>query len=373
MSSQTDAIRIPLFNTVREIALCSPAVEGACKRVLESGIFVNGPEADAFEKQFANTIGALHAVGVGSGTAGLEILLRADNVPAGRRISTTAHTFAAVVEAILSVNAVPELVDIDDQSWQMPMVHANGNLAIVPHMYGSPSPAFNSIASEGYYEDASQSFGAAVSGRPVGRLGRAAVFSCHPTKNVSAVGDAGVIVTDDADLAGRLRAIRNHGQRSHQVHELWGTTARLDEIQAAVLLEKLNRFPCFSAIRRRLAERYYAELEHLPVRFPKPLAASVSVPNLFVLRTERRDLLRAFLNSHGVATGVHYPAPIHKMAAYSKLPWAQVELPRTEALAAEIVTIPLWVGMACHEQTRVIEAMKEFWECGHYRGHGAAA
>lgn len=351
---------VPLFDPAFEAAACEADLEAAFFRVLRTGIYVNGSEAERFEGALAEFCGISHAVAVSSGTAAIHLLLRADGIGPGDRVATTAHTFVAVVEAVLDTGAEPYLVDIDPDTWQMPVGEWDCAAAVVSHLYGGVADA---VATQGsvVYEDVSQSFGASLGARTLGTLGKAGAISFYPTKNLSALGDAGAVIMQDAELARRIRALRNHGQTTAQEHIWRGTTARIDELQAAFLNVKLRRFPEFVEQRRR-AERFYMErLSELPLRFPDRALGANPAPNLFVVRTSSRDALRRHLQDRHIITGIHYPVPIHRMPAYRASKWADVQLPHTERLCSEIVSLPLWAGIAFAQQLRVIEAIHEFF------------
>jgi dTDP-4-amino-4,6-dideoxygalactose transaminase len=347
---------IPLFMPQAEVDACEGAIERAIARVIPTGIYINGPETERFEAAFAEWLGVPHAVALSSGTAALEMMLRADGAGPGTKVVLTAHTFVAVLEAILAVGAEPEFVDIDPATWQMPRVDGDRPVVMVSHLYGSVSPAVTGSNAR-IYEDASQCVGASLHGRRAGTLARAAAISLYPTKNLSALGDAGIFVTGDAALAARVRALRNHGQTGHQVHSYCGTTARIDELQAAVLVEKLRRLGAFIEARRR-AQRFYRQALDGLVEFPNDLPHSEPAPHLCVVRLRSRDALRRALQEQGIGTGVHYPTPIHKMPAYRQASWANVSLPHTERLLEEIVSLPLWVGITIEQQQRVVDAVR---------------
>ncbi len=349
-------MNIPLFRPQAEVDACNGAVARAFSRVAASGVYVNGPETARFEEAFGAWIGAPHAVALSSGTTALELLLRADGVTHGTTVALTAHTFVAVLEAILAVGAEPRFVDIDPVTWQMPALDGDDGAAMVSHLYGSLSPA---IAGSGarVYEDASQCVGATLNGRRAGTLTRVSAVSLYPTKNLAALGDAGILLTSDAALADRVRALRNHGQTKHQVHSYAGTTARIDEVQAAILLEKLDHLDEFVEARRAMWRFYREALDGL-VEFPADMPGSEPAPNLFVLRVRERESLRRALADEGIATGVHYPTPLHRMPAYRQYAWANVSLPETERLCEEIVSLPLWVGLTRVQQEQVAAAVR---------------
>jgi dTDP-4-amino-4,6-dideoxygalactose transaminase len=350
-------MNIPLFRPQGEVAACNGSIERAFARVSASGVYVNGPETARFEEAFAQWSGSPHAVALSSGTTAIELLLRADGVGAGMSVTLTAHTFVAVLEAILAVGAEPRFVDIDPVSWQMPSLASDGDAVIVSHLYGSLSPAVNS-AGRRVYEDASQCVGATLDGRRAGTLTRGAAVSLYPTKNLAALGDAGVLLTTDAALAARVRALRNHGQTEHQVHSLIGTTARIDEVQAAILCEKLQHLDAFVEARRK-AWRFYREALDGAAAFPVAMESSVSAPNLCVLRVRDRRGLHSALAKEGIAAGVHYPTPLHRMPAYRDRAWAKATLPHTDRLCEEIVSLPLWVGITREQQERVVAVVRK--------------
>jgi dTDP-4-amino-4,6-dideoxygalactose transaminase len=350
-------MNVPLFRPQVEMEACHGAIEQAMARVIRSGVYVNGPETERFEAALAAWFGSPYAVALSSGTTALEWMLRADGIGPGTTVVLTAHTFVAVLEAILAVGAEPQFCDIDPVTWQMPRVDADGSVVLVSHLYGSVSAAVDSSGAR-VYEDASQCVGARLDGRLVGTLTRAAGVSLYPTKNLSAMGDAGALLTGDADLAARMRALRNHGQTAHQVHSLRGTTARIDELQAAILYEKLLRLDGFIEARRQ-AWRFYQDALEDFVELPRDVAGSESAPNLGVIRVRNRDELRRTLDAEGISTGVHYPTPLHEMPAYRDAPWANVPLPHTEQLSREILSLPLWVGISPEQQERVVAAVRK--------------
>lgn len=356
----TENSLVPLFGPAFEADACAAEFQAAFLRVSRTGVYVNGSEAREFERELAEFCGIEHAVAVSSGTAAINLALRADGIGPGDRVATTAHTFVAVVEAILDTGAEPCLVDIDPDTWQMPVGELCCNASLVSHLYGGAAEAVSQPGPV-IYEDVSQSFGASMETKLLGTLGRAGAISFYPTKNLSAIGDAGAVITRDAELARRIRAMRNHGQTTAQEHVWQGTTARIDELQAAFLRAKLRRFPEFLEERRRAAQFYVERLSELPIRLPTHPPGVNPAPNLFVVRTPAREGLRRHLQDRQITTGVHYPVPIHWMPAYRESKWACIQLPHTEQLCSEIVSLPLWVGVGFAQQLRVIEAIHEFF------------
>lgn len=358
---------VSLFNPRYELLGCSEKLFDGIASVAASGMYVSGmPDEQAqcfkFEKKIKKRCEIDFAIGVSSGTTALELLLRADDVGPGDKVVTTAHTFVAALEAILAVGAEPMFVDIDPGTWQMPQGDWNDHVVMVCHLYGGASAAVHSKARL-LYEDASQSFGGKLNDKWLGTLTRASAISLYPTKNLSAMGDAGVILTNDEQLADRLRALRNHGQTKAQQHDYRGTTGRLDEIQAAILSEKLNHFGGYLEARRKAADIYIKGLQGIAeLTLPTQIPNSAPAPNLFVVRTKQRDELKECLKSKGIITGIHYPTPLHQMPAYRNESWAKVSLPHTERLCNEILTLPLWVGISEEQQERVVKAIRQCFE-----------
>lgn len=351
---------IPLFNPKQELIACGEVLFNKIQDVANNGIYVNGDRTAEFENCFTKKFQAPFAVAVSSGTTALELMLRAEEVGHGNRVVTSAHTFVAVLEAILHVGAEPLLIDIDPHTWQMPAGNWSEEVVIVSHLYGGASAAIESQARL-LYEDASQSLGATLNGNYLGTLSRVAAVSLYPTKNLSAMGDAGIILTSNEKLANRLRAIRNHGQIHPQVHDYCGTTARMDEIQAVILKEKLGHFDKFLTARRNAAKYYDEYLCDLPLKFPLQLEGTESAPNLYIVRCSQRNELKQFMAERGIISGIHYPTPFHLMPAYKNQAWAQVTLPHTEQLCDEILSLPLWVGILEEQQSRVVSAIREFF------------
>ncbi len=352
--------KIPLFNPKRELDYCKNEILSAINKVVFSGSYINGLLVQQVERQISTRCHGFLAIGVSSGTMSLELMLQAVGVGKGTKVVTSASTFVAVIEAILRVGAKPHFVDIEPNSWQMPAGSWNDAAVIVCHMYGGASLAVNSKA-RWILEDASQSFGATYNSKMLGTFGLASAISMYPTKNLGALGDAGLVLTTDENIANKIRAMRNHGQTSHQEHIMSGTTGRLDELQAAILNEKLRFFEQFLDARRQAATYYRQGLVNLPIQMPETNANVVEAPNLFVVSTPCRDQLRDFLASRGIATGIHYPKPIHLMSAYQKFRWAKVNLPHSERLSKEILSLPLWAGISPNEQETVVAAIADFF------------
>ena len=343
-------------------------IERAIGDVLGRGWFILGPALEEFEQAFAQWCGAEHAVGVASGTDAISLALQAVGVSAGDEVITVANTCAPTVTAITAIGAVPVLADadpatatIDPRSVQAAITPRTA--AIVPvHLYGrcAEMPAILEIARRhglAVVEDAAQAHGARIEGRPAGTLADAAAFSFYPTKNLGAVGDAGAVTTNDANVADRVRAARNYGYRERDNALVAGRNSRLDEMQAAVLSVRLRRLTQENARRRVLAERYLEALADCK-RIRRPVQAPGHEPawHLFVVRTADRDGLREHLASQGVQTLVHYPRAIHRQPAFAELDRpGQLEV--SERLCDEVLSLPLHPGLSDSDQALVIEAL----------------
>ena len=298
--------------------------------VLDSTNFIMGPEVKAFEQAFAAYCGIEHCVGVASGTAALELVLRALDVGPGSEVVTVAHTFIATAEAISAVGARPVFVDIDPRTYTMdPQALAAAitpaTRAILPvHIYGQPCD-MDAIMAVGrrhgipVVEDAAQAHGATWHGVAAGGLGDAACFSFYPGKNLGAYGDAGAVTTANAEIAAQVRLLRNHGRRSKYLHEVKGYGERLDTLQAAILCAKLPFLAEWTAARRRLAARYATLLGDSDLVLPYVAPAANPAWHLYVVRTPQRDALLAHLQQRGIGAGVHYPVPLHLQPAYADL------------------------------------------------------
>jgi len=344
-------------------------VREAALRVLDRGWYVLGPEVEAFEAALAAYHGIEHAVGVASGTDAIELALRAAGVGAGDEVITVSHTAVATVCAIERAGAKPVLVDVDPVSYTMDPASAAAAVgprtkAIVPvHLYGHPAdmPSLVALAERHHLlliEDGAQAHGARLGGRLVGTFGHLGAFSFYPTKNLGACGDGGAIVTASAQLAARLRRLRTYGQVTRDRHVERGVNSRLDEIQAAILSVKLKHLDEHNEVRRALAARYDRLLE--PVERPRVRGGGVEVNHvyhLYVIRCRDRDALQAGLRSRGVETLVHYPVPVHLQEAYADLGYRRGDLPVTERVVEEILSLPMYVGLSVDEVDAVAHAV----------------
>ncbi|MBM3488234.1 MAG: DegT/DnrJ/EryC1/StrS family aminotransferase [Alphaproteobacteria bacterium] len=350
------------------------ALDAAARRVLESGWYILGAEVAAFETEFAAFVGARAGIGVGSGTDALAIALRALGVGRGDGVVTVSHTAGATVAAIEMAGATPVLVDVEPGTCTMDPAGLARALerppvpvrAVIPvHLYGQPAAMGEIMAlarrhGAAVVEDCAQAHGATLDGRQVGTFGDIAAFSLYPTKNLGALGDGGIITTDDARLADRCKALREYGWRRRYVSDETGVNSRLDELQAALLRVKLGHLAAGNARRRAIARRYDAALAGLKLVRPRVRAGAEHVYHLYVVETDAREDLRARLKDRGVGTNVHYPVPVHRQPAYEGRIAVQPDgLPVTDALAGRVLSLPLFPELTDDDADYVAAALRD--------------
>jgi dTDP-4-amino-4,6-dideoxygalactose transaminase len=328
----------------------------AIRRVVEKGDFILGEEVGRFEEEFAAYCGAAHAVGVDCGLSALELILRGHGMGPGDEVIVPAFTFVATAAAVTFAGAKPVFVDVDPFTYCIDVaqvevaITARTRAIIAVHFYGQPAEMdeLRRLAEQNalvVIEDACQAHGASYKGRKTGSLGHAAAFSFYPSKNLGAFGDGGMVVTDDGDLADKIRAIRNCGQKRKNIHELAPFNHRLDTLQAAVLRTKLRFLDRWNESRRRIAERYDELLEDCAVVTPASPLESKHVYHLYVIRSSSRDALQAYLRESGIGCGVHYPMPVHLQPFYANQGSRQGEFPVAERLANEVLSLPMFPFM----------------------------
>jgi len=345
-------MRVPFVDLQAHHDPLRAELDAAVAAVGRRGDFILGAAVEAFEREFAGFIGTRHAVGVASGLSAIELALRAYGVGPGDEVITAANTFVATVLAILATGATPKLVDADASTYTMdPAALASAitprTRAVVPvHLYGQPADLDRIVDVAGRHnllviEDAAQAHGARYRGRHAGTFGHASAFSFYPSKNLGAWGDAGIVVTDDRSIADRVVMLRNVGQRAKYQHELAGTNARLDTLQAAVLSVKLPHLGGWNAARRAHADRYRARLDgrvHLPVAAPD----REHIYHLFVVEVDRRGELQQRLKAAEIDTAIHYPVPVHLQEACASLGYRRGDFPVTEVAADRILSLPMY-------------------------------
>lgn len=343
-------------------------IEAAIRRVIDRGWFVLGPEVEGFEAEFANASGAARAVGVGTGTDAIMLVLKALGVGPGDEVITSPLSAAYTALAIMMTGARPVFADIDAERLTLdPAACAaavtSRTAAIVPvHLYGQAADmaAIEAIASRHHLaivEDCCQAHLATAAGRPVGTIGVAGAFSFYPTKNLGALGDGGGIITNDSTLADRLLRLRNGGQSSRYHHLEPGVNTRLDEIQAAILRARLTRLAGWTATRRALAARYRAALTTAPLHVPREFDAG-HVYHLFPVRSLQRGRLQEHLAAHGVSTLIHYPVPIPRQPALDDM--MPNQCPIADTVCSEVFSLPLHPALPMAAVDRVAAAVRAF-------------
>ena len=352
-------------------------IDAAITQVLESGQYILGPVAERFESDFAAFLGLAHGIGCASGTDAIELALRACGIGADDLVFTVSHTAVATVAAIERAGATPVLVDIEAGGFGMDPAALDAALrkpppgrpaAILPvHLYGEPADlvAIGELArAQGLrmIEDCAQSHGAHYRGRPTGGFGDIACFSFYPTKNLGALGDAGIIATGDPALAAAAREIREYGWRERYVSARSGINTRLDPIQAAVLLTKLPRLDSDNQRRQAIAARYDEGLAGLPIALPLRRADASHVFHQYVIRSQKRDRLREHLRAAAVGTGIHYPVPVHLHPAYrGRVAAGPTGLRNSERVAGEILSLPIYPQLTDAAVDRVIAEIRRFF------------
>ncbi len=364
-------LSIPLINPRASYLACKEEIDAAIARVMESGRYILGQEVVAFEQEFAAYIGVRYGIGVGSGTEALHIALRACGIKPGDEVITVSHTAVATVAAIQLCGARPILVDIDPDTFvidanQIERAMTSRTKAIIPvHLYGNMAEmqVIRSIADRHglrIIEDCAQSHGATYGGQKSGAWGSMAAFSFYPTKNLGALGDAGMVVTNDPELSDRVRLLREYGWRQRYVSEIPGLNSRLDELQAAVLRVKLKHLDQWNEERRKKAKIYTERLAPLGIVCPSEGLGVKHVYHLYVIRTKERDALQGFLKKKGIQTLIHYPVPIHLQKAYEDLGYRQGDLPLTEQCSLEILSLPFFPEIRESEMEEVAKGIRSF-------------
>jgi len=344
---------IPLTDLQAQYRSIQPEITEAIGRVLASAQFILGPEVAAFEREFAAYCGASEAIAVNSGTSALHLALLAAGVGPGDEVITVPYTFVATVAAIRYAGATPVFVDIDEPWFTMDPSRIEAAItprtkAILPvHLYGQPADMDPILAVARRHhlfviEDAAQAHGAEYKGRRCGSLGDIAAFSFYPGKNLGAYGEGGAVVTSNPEWAHRVRVLRDWGQEARYEHTWKGFNYRMDGIQGAVLRVKLRYLVGWTAARRSRAAVYERMLAAAPVQTPHERPHVRHVYHVYAVRSAAREAMREALQAHGVATGVHYPIPIHLQPAHADLGYKRGDFPVTERVSAEILSLPMY-------------------------------
>lgn len=346
-------------------------MQAAFQKVFEKGWFIQGEECSAFEKEYADYCNAKYCIGVGNGLDALLLILRGYGIGKGDEVIIPSNTFIATALAVTYAGATPVFVEPRLRSYTIDpelieeKITDRTKAIIAVQLYGQASDMDEicKIAKKHglkVIEDAAQAHGSTYKGRKVGSLADAAGFSFYPGKNLGALGDAGAVVTDDEELAKKVRALGNYGSDYKYHHIYQGHNTRLDELQAAFLRVKLANLDRWNAGRHQAAERYLKEINNPLVTLPTVEEYGTHVFHIFAIRCDRRDELEKFLNEKGIGTNCHYPIPIHMQEAYKDLQIPQGTYPIAEQISATELSIPLYYGMTDEEVSSVISAINEF-------------
>lgn len=360
---------IPYLDLSAQYAAIREEITAAVSRVLESSTYVLGPEVDAFEREFAAACGVEHGIAVNSGTSALHLALLAAGLGPGDEVITVPFTFVATVQAIRYTGARPVFVDIDPATYTMDPAALERAItrrtrAIIPvHLYGQPAdmdPILAVARAHGLVviEDAAQAHAASDRGRPVGSLGDVACFSFYPGKNLGAYGEGGAVVTRSSDLAARIRLLRDWAQPTRYLHVEQGFNYRMDAIQGAILRVKLRYLEQWTHARRVRAARYDERLAGADVVTPMARPDCRHVYHVYAIRSNDRAALQERLREEGIATGLHYPVPVHLQPAHRDLGYRQGDLPHAERAAAEVLSLPMFPELAHEQLDRVADAVK---------------
>ncbi|HYW71014.1 MAG TPA: DegT/DnrJ/EryC1/StrS family aminotransferase [Pyrinomonadaceae bacterium] len=369
------SLSIPQTNPLANYLAYRDEIDAAVRRTLESGRYILGSEVGAFESEFAAYLGVAQAVGVASGTDALGLALRACEVGPGDAVVTVSHTAVATVAAIESCGATPVFVDVEPATLTMDVEQMREAIAkyprpikaIVPvHLYGQPARItgiLEAAADRGIQviEDCAQAHGAGWRGRKVGSFGSLAAFSFYPTKNLGALGDGGAVVTNDPQLAARVKSLREYGWEQRYISSIAGTNSRLDELQAAILRIKLRHLDQDNSRRRKIAQFYDRALGgHEALTLPAEAAAARHVYHQYVVRSPARDSLQHWLRDRGIGTSIHYPVPVHQQPAYAGRIKVWTSLKETESAAREILSLPMFPELSEEQLEKVVDEIRNW-------------
>jgi len=349
-------------------------IKKAVLEVLDSGWYILHEKVKEFEEKFAKFCGVKHAVCVASGTAAIFLTLRALNIKQGDEVIIPSFSFIATATPILEVGAKPIFVDVDSRTYTVDPEKVKAAVtkrtkAVMPvHLYGHPAdmdPIMETAKEHDLYvvEDACQAHGAEYKKRKTGGLGHVACFSFYPSKNMTVCGDGGIVVTNDNEVAAKIRKLRDHGRLEKYVFDLKGYNLRFNEIQAAIGIKQLEKLPMWNEARREIAQVYTEALKDLVIT-PVEEKWAKHVYHLYVIRTKKREKLKEFLSGYGVSTLVHYPVPIHMQPAITEILGVQPRLKNTELFAKEVLSIPMHPSLTNQEAEYVSEKIRLFFEGG---------
>ena len=362
---------VPFLDLAAAYTSVKPEMDEAVARILDSGWFIGGPEVERFERMFAAACQADHCVGVGNGLDALHLLLRAAGVGPGDEVIVASNTFIATWLAVDMVGATIVAVEPDPATHNLDVARVERAITertravLVTHLYGQPAdldPLLEICRRHGIklFEDAAQAHGARYKGHPIGGHGDGVAWSFYPSKNLGALGDGGAVTCNDAQLAARVRTLGNYGSERRYVNAERGVNSRLDPLHAAALAVKLPLLDAWNDHRRAIAARYLAALADTGLILPHVPNWADPVWHLFVVRSQDRDGLQAYLAAQGIQTLIHYPIPPHRQQAYADSAAAQADLPIAERLAGEILSLPIGPHMPFEQVDTVIAAIRDW-------------
>ena len=362
--------KLPLVDLKAQHAAVEAEVRAAIDNVMANADFVLGADVGAFEAEFASYCEAGYAVGLDSGMSALELGMRALGIGPGDEVITPAGSFIASSSAISFTGATPVWVDVDAQTYNIDpkliesAITERTKAIMVVHLYGQPADMDAVLEVAGRHnlpvlEDACQSHGARYKGRRTGSMGAFGAFSFYPSKNLGAYGDAGALTTNDAELAEKVRMMRNYGQRAKYDHVYLAWNRRLDTMQAAILRVKLRHLDAWNRSRREIASLYDELLAGTAVGLPSVAPTVEHVYHLYVLQVSERERVQEGLSSRGIGSGIHYPVPIHLQEAYSNLGFGPGSFPVTEAAAKRVISLPMYPELEEADVRRVADAITE--------------
>lgn len=364
-------MRVPLVDLSAQYQKISQQINEKLIQIMERGDFVLGEELKLFEEEFAKYCGTNYAVGVGSGTDALHLALLACGIKSGDEVVTAANTFAATAAAISMVGATPVLIDINPNNYNLDLNYLEKAItkktkAVLPvHLYGQPLEMGKLMEIANKYnllviEDACQAHGSKYKEKKTGSFGIVGCFSFYPSKNLGAFGDGGMVVTNDEEIAEKIKMLRNHGEKQKYLHEIKGFNSRLDNLQAAILRVKLKYLDEWNKARNQLAQLYSKLLKETSLITPQVEPWAEHVFHLYVVRSQKRDELLNFLKTREIYAGIHYPHPIHLLPAFKDLGYQKGDFPITEKYSQEIISLPIYPELTEEAVRYVVAAVKEF-------------
>ncbi|MDP2730357.1 MAG: DegT/DnrJ/EryC1/StrS family aminotransferase [Dehalococcoidales bacterium] len=369
-------MRIPMTDLTVEYTSLKDEIDGAIQRVVQSGRFILGSEVEKFEIEMANYCNTEFAIGVSSGTDALILSLKACGIGPGDEVITTPFTFIATAMAIAHCGAVPVFADIDPLTYNIdpgliePQISSKTRAILPVHLFGQSADMDEILALAKKYnlkviEDAAQAFSGEYRGRKVGSIGDAGCFSFFPSKNLGAFGDGGMVVTNNAEIAERVRMLRNHGARAAYHHILPGFNSRLDAIQAAILNVKLKHIDCWSSIRRQKAELYSELLSQMDgIEPPFTAEYNTTSANYYTVRLRNhhlnREQLRNYLTSEGIETNVYYPLSLHLQEAFKTLRYRVGDFPESELAQEQVLSLPMYPELPDEDISYVVDSVRRF-------------